>query len=54
MAIAVYFHPKGMTLDQFNDSHRRRACGGSTRWSNPPLVLRRRWGLDRVPDLGVP
>lgn len=22
MAIAVYFHPKGMTLDQFNEVHR--------------------------------
>ena len=23
MAIAVYFHPKGMTLEQFNETHRR-------------------------------
>jgi hypothetical protein len=23
MAIAVYFHPKGMTLEQFKESHRR-------------------------------
>jgi len=23
VAIAVYFHPKGMTLEQFNETHRR-------------------------------
>jgi hypothetical protein len=23
VAIAVYFHPKGMTLEQFNEAHRR-------------------------------
>ena len=23
MAIAVYFHPKGMTLEQFSETHRR-------------------------------
>jgi hypothetical protein len=23
MAIAVYFHPKGMTLDKFEETHRR-------------------------------
>jgi hypothetical protein len=23
MALAVYFHPKGMTLEQFNEIHRR-------------------------------
>jgi hypothetical protein len=28
MAIAVYFHPKGMTLDQFNDSHRLLSAAG--------------------------
>ena len=29
MAIAVYFHPKGMTLDQFNETHRRLADAGA-------------------------
>jgi hypothetical protein len=28
MAIAVYFHPKGMTLEQFKETHRRLAEGG--------------------------
>ena len=29
VAIAVYFHPKGMTLDQFNETHRRLADAGA-------------------------
>jgi hypothetical protein len=29
MAIAVYFHPKGLTLDQFNETHRRLAAVGA-------------------------
>jgi hypothetical protein len=29
MAIAVYFHPKGMTLEQFNEIHRRLDAAGS-------------------------
>ncbi|HYA69034.1 MAG TPA: hypothetical protein VED63_09910 [Acidimicrobiales bacterium] len=29
MAIAVHFHPKGMTLDQFNESHRRLDAAGA-------------------------
>ena len=29
MAIAAYFHPKGMTLDQFNETHRRLADAGA-------------------------
>jgi hypothetical protein len=29
MAIAVYFHPKGMTLEQFQESHRRLAEAGA-------------------------
>jgi hypothetical protein len=28
MPIAVYFHPKGMTLDQFEETHRRLAEAG--------------------------
>jgi hypothetical protein len=28
MAIAVYFHPKEMTLEQFNETHRRLADVG--------------------------
>jgi len=28
MAIAVYFHPKGMTLEQFEETHRRLADAG--------------------------
>jgi len=33
MAIAVYFHPKGMTFDQFNETHRRLAEAGA---AEPP------------------
>jgi len=33
MAIAVYFHPKGMTLEQFNETHRRLADVGA---AEPP------------------
>jgi hypothetical protein len=29
MAIAVYFNPKGMTLDEFNESHRRLSAAGA-------------------------
>lgn len=29
MAIAVYFHPKGMTLDKFNETHRRLLDAGA-------------------------
>jgi hypothetical protein len=29
MAIAVYFHPKGMTVAQFEEAHRRLAAVGS-------------------------
>ena len=29
MAIAVYFHPKDMTLEQFEESHRRLAEAGA-------------------------
>jgi len=29
VAIAVYFHPKAMTLDQFNETHRRLADAGA-------------------------
>jgi len=29
VAIAAYFHPKGMTLDQFNETHRRLADAGA-------------------------
>lgn len=29
MAIGVYFHPKGLTLAQFNDVHRRLEAAGS-------------------------
>jgi hypothetical protein len=29
VAIAVYFHPKGMTLDQFNETHRRLSAAGA-------------------------
>jgi hypothetical protein len=28
MAIAVYFHPKGMTLDKFQETHRRLSEAG--------------------------
>jgi hypothetical protein len=28
MAIAVYFHPKGMTLEQFEDTRRRLSAAG--------------------------
>lgn len=28
MAIAVYFHPKGMTLEQFEETHRRLSEAG--------------------------
>ena len=30
MAIAIYFHPKGMTLAQFEDIHRRLAEAGDS------------------------
>ena len=33
MAIAVYFHPEGMTLDQFNEVHRRLSAAGA---ADPP------------------
>lgn len=33
MAIAVYFHPKGLTLDKFNETHRRLLDAGA---SEPP------------------
>jgi hypothetical protein len=29
MAIAVYFHPNGMTLEQFQETHRRLAAAGA-------------------------
>jgi hypothetical protein len=29
MSIAVYFHPKGMTLQQFEETHRRLAQAGA-------------------------
>jgi hypothetical protein len=29
MAIEAYFHPKGMTLDQFNEAHRRLVAAGA-------------------------
>jgi len=29
MAIAVYFHPKSMTLEKFNESHRRLSAAGA-------------------------
>jgi hypothetical protein len=29
MAIAVYFHPNGMTLEQFEETHRRLAAAGA-------------------------
>ncbi len=29
MAIAVYFHPKGMTLKQFEETHRRLDAAGA-------------------------
>jgi hypothetical protein len=29
MAIAVYFHPKGMTLEQFEETHRRLTAAGA-------------------------
>ena len=29
MAIAAYFHPKGMTLEQFNEVHRRLDAAGA-------------------------
>jgi hypothetical protein len=32
MAIAAYFHPKGMTLDQFEETHNRLSAAGA---SNP-------------------
>jgi hypothetical protein len=28
MAIAVYFHPKGMTMEQFEEAHRRLSEAG--------------------------
>jgi hypothetical protein len=28
MAIAIYFHPKGLTLEQFEEAHRRLAAAG--------------------------
>lgn len=30
MAIAVYFHPKGLTLDKFNATHRRLVDAGAS------------------------
>jgi len=30
MALAIYFHPKGMTLSQFNEIHRRLAEAGAS------------------------
>jgi hypothetical protein len=33
MAIAVYFHPKGMTLDKFEETHRRLSEAGA---AEPP------------------
>lgn len=33
MAISVYFHPEGMTLDQFNEVHRRLLAAGA---AEPP------------------
>jgi hypothetical protein len=29
MAIAVYFHPKGMSLDQYNEVHKRLEANGA-------------------------
>jgi hypothetical protein len=29
MAVAVYFHPNGLTLDQFNEAHRRLTDAGA-------------------------
>lgn len=33
MAVAVYFHPKGMTLDKFNETHKRLSAAGA---ASPP------------------
>jgi hypothetical protein len=33
MAIAIYFHPKGLTLDGFNETHRRLVAVGA---AEPP------------------
>ncbi len=30
MAIAIYFHPKGMTLEQFEETHRRLEAAGAS------------------------
>ena len=38
MAIAAYFHPKNMTLAQFNEIHQRLEKAGGTR-SPPPAPL---------------
>ena len=33
MSIAVYFHPNGLTLEQFEETHRRLAAAGA---ADPP------------------
>jgi hypothetical protein len=39
MAIAAYFHPKNMTLTQFNEIHRRLEKAGAEPDPPPPPLL---------------
>jgi|NGEPerStandDraft_6_1074524.scaffolds.fasta_scaffold01493_7 hypothetical protein len=44
--IAVYFHQKGMTLDKFNESHRRLSVEGATADAPPGRIHHSCFGDD--------
>jgi hypothetical protein len=46
MAIAVYFHAKGMTLDQFNESHRLLSAAGPAAAAPPGRLHHSCFGED--------
>jgi hypothetical protein len=46
MAIAVYFHEKGMTLDQFNESHRLLSAAGPAAAAPPGRLHHSCFGED--------
>jgi hypothetical protein len=46
MALAVYFHAKGMTLDQFNESHRLLSAAGPAAAAPPGRLHHSCFGED--------